>query len=343
MQNKLNAINKQLLQAERVLIFSHIMPDGDALGSSSALCSALRLCGKEAYIVVEEEIADYLKFLDRDGYCIDTDGTETPADFFARVFGGKTPDICVMLDCGEYSRIEKRVEIFKAAPRTVCIDHHLTTGEIADLNWVEPARAATGEMIYFLIRDLEGKVGKPIINAEICEAIYTAIITDTGKFQYSNTTSETHGIVMEMMQVGFEHSKISVRIYQSNTLQSLRVKGAIINKMKIFADGKASLSYITQEMLREIGAKFNDTEGIVDELRAIQGIEIATFVKELPDGRIKVSMRSKNDADVMKIAAAFGGGGHKKAAGFTFTDINMDEACQKLCHAITTALSEGTA
>ncbi|MDD2217294.1 MAG: bifunctional oligoribonuclease/PAP phosphatase NrnA [Eubacteriales bacterium] len=340
MQSKLNAINEKLIKSERVLIFSHIMPDGDALGSSLALCRALRLCGKDAYIVLEEEIVDNLKFLDNDGYCLYTDGTESPEAFFSGIFGKKTPDISIMLDCSEYSRIEKRIDIFKAAPCKICVDHHCSAQYVADINWVEPERAATGEMVYILIRDLEAKIGAQLMDMGVCQAIYAAIVTDTGKFQYSNTTGETHKIVMEMMNKGFDHSNVSVQIFQSKTLGSLRVKGAIIGNMKIFAEGKASISYITQEMLREAGAKLYDTEGAVEELRNIKGIEIATFLKQLPDGRIKGSMRAKSDANVMEIAASFGGGGHIKAAGFTFTDTDMDEACQKLCDAITKALSE---
>ena len=342
MQKIIKQINATMIAAQRVLIFSHTLPDGDALGSSTALCRALRLCGKQAYVITEEEIARNLRFLDADGYCVRTDGNEEPTEFFARLFDGEMPDLGMMLDCGEYSRIEKRAPLFKAISQTICIDHHSTSEGIADLNLIDPKRAAVGEMVYLILRDLEDTIGKVLIDKKVCEALYAAIATDTGNFQYSNTTSETHEIVMEMMRRGFDHSKVCVEIYQSNTPENLRIKSAIVAGMRLFAGGKAVISYATQEMLAQVGARLDDTEGAVDQLRNILGVEVAIFLKELEDGRIKASLRSKNNVNVMQVAAAFGGGGHVKAAGCSFFDTDIETVCAQLMDAVTAVLSEET-
>lgn len=342
MQEIIKKINEAIGAAERILIFSHIMPDGDALGSSTALCRALRLYGKQAYVVTEETLAHNLRFLDAGRYCVRTDDNEPPKEFFARLFAGEPADLGVMLDCGDYSRIEKRAELFKAIPQTICVDHHYSSEGVADLNLIAPEHAAAGELVYLILCNLENTTGRRLIDAEVCEAVYAAIATDTGNFQYSNTTSETHRIVMEMMRRGFDHSKVCVQIYQSNTLPSLLIKNAIIGKMRLFANGKAAISYVTQEMLAQVGAALDETEGAVDELRNIIGVEVAIFLKELEDGRVKASLRSKSDANVMRIAAAFGGGGHIKAAGCSFFDTDIEVACTQMIEAVTTALAEET-
>ncbi len=340
MQKIIRKINERIGNAERILIFSHAMPDGDALGSSTALCRSLRLCGKQAYVVTEEELAHNLRFLDAGGYCVRTDGSEPPKEFFESVFAGESADLGLMVDCGDYSRIEKRADLFKAIPYTICVDHHKSSKGVADLNMIAPEYAATGEPVYLILRDLEDMTGKILIDEEVCEAIYAAIATDTGNFQYSNATSETHRIVMEMMQRGFDHNKVCVQIYQSNTLPSLMVKSAIIGKMRLFAGGKAAVSYVTQDMLAQVGASLDETEDAVDELRNIIGVEVAIFLKELEDGRIKASLRSKNKFNVMRIASAFGGGGHIKAAGCTFFDTDIKAVCTQMIEAVTKALAE---
>lgn len=339
-QEKVNAICEKLINADNILIFPHIMPDGDALGSSSALCRALRRCGKNVYILVEDKLADNLSFLDREGYCLYTDGEEAPQEFFAKVFPGELLDVSVMLDCGDYSRIEKRAAYFKASPYTICVDHHATSGSIADLNWVKADSASTGEMVYTLVRYLEQITGKQLLDKEGCEAIFAAITTDTGNFQYSNTTSDSHRIVMEMMQQGFDHNKVSVLIYQSNRLEYLQLKGAVIDRMRAFAEGKIAVSYVSQQMLADIGANLDETEGIVDELRKIATVEVAVFLKELPDTRIKVSLRAKSRVNVAKIAALYGGGGHMRAAGCTFHEHTIDEVIEKIVDSLTQELSE---
>ena len=278
--NTIKEIAQKLKQAQSVLLFPHVHMDGDALGSSAALAGALRKQGKTCYVLIEDEIAGNLKFLDRD-YC--TDNQDIIDD----------PDLCVYIDCGDESRIPKRYGKFLSGRETMCIDHHRTNSSDTDYAYVDPDAAATGE------------------------ALYTALTTDTGNFQYSNCTKKTHEIAAALYDSGMNHSEVCIQIYENVSVGRIRLDNMIMNTLDIFADGKAAMAYVTQQMLEETGTGMDETEGIVSTLRSIRGVEISVFLKEYGTEEIKVSMRAKTYADVAEIAVEFDGGGHTKAAGFT--------------------------
>lgn len=288
-----------LIKAKKVLIFPHLNMDGDALGSSVALCIALRNAGKEAFVLIEDEVPGNIKFLDK-GYCTMNQHIIEDAD------------VSVCLDCGDESRIEGRIEKFKKAPSSVCMDHHMTTEPFCAYNYIDPKAAATGQIVYDLIKTM----GIPI-SKEIGEALYTAIVTDTGRFQYSNTTSRTHMIAADLYEAGIDGNAISIEIYENMPLRRLKIKNSSINTMAIFADDKAAIAYVTGEMLRASGATMDETDGIVEEIRCIDTVQIAGLLKEYAPDEIKVSLRVKKEGNVAEIASKYGGGGHKKAAGFT--------------------------
>lgn len=297
-------IGQQLLAAESVLLFPHINIDGDALGSCVALCKALRNAGKKAAILVEEEVPEYVGFLD-DGYCTQDHG----------IFG--TPDICMCVDCSETKRFPAREETFFKGKTTICLDHHFTGEPFADFNYIDGDVAATCELAYQLLQTMGLEITK-----EIAEAIYTGISTDTGNFQYSNTTKQTHLIAAELLDAGIDHNKITVKLYQNTRLEKLRITARVLDNMEVFAGGRAAIAYASQAMLEAEGVSMEDTEGAIDLIRNIQGVEIAAFLKEREEKVIKVSMRAKTDGNVAEIAGKFGGGGHIKAAGCTlYTDL----------------------
>ena len=297
--NTIKEIAQKLKQAQSVLLFPHVHMDGDALGSSAALAGALRKQGKTCYVLIEDEIAGNLKFLDRD-YC--TDNQDIIDD----------PDLCVYIDCGDESRIPKRYGKFLSGRETMCIDHHRTNSSDTDYAYVDPDAAATGEIIYDIITAMGDE-----IDAHTGEALYTALTTDTGNFQYSNCTKKTHEIAAALYDSGMNHSEVCIQIYENVSVGRIRLDNMIMNTLDIFADGKAAMAYVTQQMLEETGTGMDETEGIVSTLRSIRGVEISVFLKEYGTEEIKVSMRAKTYADVAEIAVEFDGGGHTKAAGFT--------------------------
>ena len=293
--NHLKDIVEKLNNSQNVLLFPHINMDGDALGSSIALCKGLRMLGKECYILLDDEIPKYLAFLDK-GYCVNK----------ALIF----PDTCVAIDCGDISRIENRKDIFFSAKTTICIDHHLVNEPFAKFNIIDPTSAATGILIFKILKDLEVKIDK-----EIADALFVAILTDTGSFRYSNADENTHLAVAELYQYGLDHVTICNAIYDNVPPTQMVIESNVLNKMEIFASGKACISYATCQMLKDADVTPDQTETVIDKLRSIQGVEIAAFLKEKPDGNYKASFRAKSYANVAKIAVSLGGGGHEKASG----------------------------
>ncbi|MDR2088757.1 MAG: bifunctional oligoribonuclease/PAP phosphatase NrnA [Clostridiales Family XIII bacterium] len=305
--NTLEEIAAGLLRSNTVLLFPHISMDGDAMGSSAALCAALRKAGKTAHVVVEEALPDMVAFLDK-GYC-----TENPG-LSAR------PDACVCVDCGEYRRFPKRKELFCSGALTVCIDHHKTTVPFLDLNRIDGNAAATAEIVYDLIPLLGVE-----IDAEIGTALYAGIVTDTGKFQYSNTSQKTHLIAAKLHAIGVPAAEISIMLYQNERMEKRRLESRILGDAELFAGGRAVISCITRKILEETGGRLDETDGVTEALRDIRGVELACLLKEKADRTIKVSLRSKRDFDVAAFSEENGGGGHARAAGFTAKGRSVEE------------------
>ncbi|HPR24174.1 MAG TPA: bifunctional oligoribonuclease/PAP phosphatase NrnA [Bacillota bacterium] len=300
--NSLKEIGEQLEGADSLVIFPHVLMDGDAMGSAVALCRVLRGMGKEAWILLEDKIPDYLMFLDK-GFC--TYDKEKVA----------APDICLCIDCGDTERFKKRVDVFQKGKSRICVDHHPTSDPFVEYNHINTEASATGEIVYDLILEM----GWPI-EKEAAEAIFTAITTDTGNFQYSNTTKRSHEITADLYDYSGDFSKISVEIYQNEDLSKFRLESKIIDTAEVFAKGKGIIACVTQKMLEEAGARMEETEGMVAKLRSVKGVQIAVLIKENDTGEMKVAMRAKEEGNVAKIAGKYNGGGHIKAAGCTIYD-----------------------
>lgn len=295
--------------SNKILLFPHINIDGDAMGSTVAMCRALRSINKEVYILIEDDISDNLLFLD-DGYI--TKNQEIISD----------PDLTICVDCGEISRFPRRAEKFFNGKVTMCVDHHGTSDGIADFNIIEPDAAATGEIVYRLLKELNVEFDK-----EISNSLFTAITMDTGNFQYANTTAKSHQIVAALYKHGLESNKVSINIYENNSWAKIRTEALVLEGTEFLLNGKIAIAKVTKEILEKTGCKMNETESIVTILRSISGVEIAALVKEDGHRSTRASLRAKNYANVAKAAVALGGGGHVKAAGCTI-DKNIDEATE---------------
>lgn len=321
MKNTLNQIAAELKKANTVLLYPHVIMDGDTLGSSIALCIALRKLGKEAYILIEDDIPGYLTFLEKD-YCT----------YDQQIL--ESPDVSISVDCSDIERFFKRKEKFLTGKRSICIDHHRTNNFFAELNYIDENTAATGEIVFHLIKEMGIAV-----DVEMAEAIYTAITTDTGNFQYTNTTKTTHLIAAELFEIGIDLEKISVEIYQNIRHEKLKIMNEVIGTIEMVCGGKADIAYVTQEMLQKTGALMEETEGIIEILRNISGVEISAFLKENSENEIKVGLRAKTYGDVSVIAQSFGGGGHKKAAGCTI-HASLAEAKKQITAAVVAHLED---
>ena len=310
--NSLGEIAEVLRQGKKVVLYPHENMDGDALGSAVAMTIALRKMGKVAWVYATESIPDNLKFLDK-GYV--TSDAEVAGE----------ADIAMIIDCGELSRIGERSEVFVKAPITIALDHHRTTEAACHYNYVDPESAATGQLTFDLLKEMEAEQ-----DGEMGNALYAAIITDTGRFSYSNTQKITHSIVAELYDWGMDHEEVYQEIYESNRFQRLLVETYAMNTMEMSADGRLAMCYADRKAFEISGAEESETEGVVGKLRAIQGVEVAAFLKERANGTISVSLRTKKYMDAYHIAAVLGGGGHKRAAGATLRDISLEDARQKV-------------
>lgn len=299
MNSKWDDIVRCINEAQRILIFTHANMDGDAMGSSQALCHVLRHMGKECYILLEDEIPKYLDVLHEHD------------DFYVSKAPWKA-DLAAAVDCGDESRIEKRLDAYRDAKLRICVDHHIPKEDFADYSVVEPEAAASGILIYELIKALGAEIDK-----HIAEDLYAAISTDTGSFMYHNTDARTHIVAADLYSYGIDHVKICNAIYATFPLAQLRIEGRSLENLQIFADGKAVISYITQDEIKGFGGTYEYADTCIDRLRTIEGVEVACMIKENEEGEYKVSLRSKNYADVNAVAVLFGGGGHKMASGCT--------------------------
>ena len=319
-------IAQELLEADSVLIFPHILMDGDAMGSAAALCKALRSLDKDAYIVVEDKIPDYLMFMDH-GYTVDIEhiGSVDIGDV----------DVSICVDCGEKTRFPKRAELFYHGDTKICIDHHVSSVGIGDYNYIDPDAAATGEIIFDLLVEMGVE-----IDEEIAAALFAAITTDTGNFQYSNTTARSHEIVISLIDCGLDITGTSVALYENESFSKMRLQSRLIEEAQLFADGEGILTIATQQLLKETGSLMEDTEGVVSTLRSIKGVQVAAFIKEQPDGSVKVSLRSKARGDVAAISQHHGGGGHVRAAGFNLEGVSLEDTAAMVIEEVTQALQE---
>lgn len=313
-----NDIIQSIRAAQKILIFTHMNMDGDAAGSSCALCRSLRLMGKDCFVLLEDKCPDYLQFLD--GGCF---VTEAPW----------MPELSIAVDCGDDSRIEKRKEIFHAAPWTICIDHHMKTGPFAQMEAIDPTEPAAGSLVFDLLQTMDAPIDR-----QVAEGLYVAIATDTGSFRHGNTTPQAHRDAAKLYAYGIDAAALCNAVWGSYPLAQLKLEALAVDRAILFADGKAAISWCTLEDLERLGAMSEHTEMCIDRLRSIAGVEAAAFLKEKEDGSYKVSLRSKSYANMNAVARAFDGGGHLRASGCTLRGMTLEQAVEAIRSALEKAV-----
>jgi len=320
-----NSILKQLcLIIEKVpeaALFSHVSPDGDCLGSMFALGLALENLGKEVRYYNAGPLPDNLKFLP--GF-----------EFISTFIPQQLPATLIFIDCAEAERANNSIsQGFFEGKQVINIDHHVSNNNFGTLNWVDPAAAATGEMIYHLIR----KLGVTI-SEDIAINLYTAIITDTGRFSFSNTTPASFKIAAELVKTGIDLVKINNILFEQKTLAQTKLLHKALSNLELYQNGNIAVIILSQKDFEESGAEENLSEGLVNYARNIERVEAAVLLKELDNNEIKVSFRSNSWLDVNKVASEFGGGGHVRAAGCTI-NLRLAEATKIVLSALEEALN----
>jgi bifunctional oligoribonuclease and PAP phosphatase NrnA len=315
-------IRREILARHRFLLTSHARPDGDSIGSQLAMAFALERLGKSVRIVNADRPPEhYFEFPGVDRIEI---AEAVPPDADA--------DTVIVMECSEIGRTG--VGGFEGR-FIINIDHHPGNRLYGALNWFDESAAACGEMVF----DLIGALGVPL-TVEIATHIYLAILTDTGSFHHSNITPRTFEICRRTVEAGVNPATMARRVFDSNSFGKLKLIGAILDGMELVDGGRLAVLYLDDGMLASCGCTHNDTEGIINLPLTAREIQAVVFFRVGSDGTLRVSMRSKYDVDVRLVAAAYGGGGHKNAAGFTVAG-PMDEVRPIILARLVRAIAEG--
>src|SRR5918995_5476909 len=300
-----SAVADAIRDHERFLVTTHENPDGDALGSLLATRLALEQLGKDVvtYLGGEAPLPAEYGFMPLGDL-----GRRVPADANTRVL--------LAVDCANESRLGPDPEVLVSAPLVVNVDHHHDNTRFGSVNLVVPEASSTGEVLRDVFRDLDVR-----LTPELAEALYIALVTDTGRFQYRNTTSKALRLAAELVDAGADVHRIFEGVYESVQFAKLKLLARALERAQIYDGGRLVVSYLLRTDFTDVGAAEPYSEGVIDYLRAVEGAQMAVLIREpprTPGPMHRVSLRSSVDElDVSPIARLFGGGGHRQAAGFS--------------------------
>lgn len=301
---------QKIEESKNIIISSHINPDGDCIGSGIGLYWALKkkYPNKNIRYIIEDRVPYNYKFLE---------GTQN-IEIFEELKDEPKADVFIIVDSANFKRIGRVAELKKDA-FLVNIDHHISNDLYGDINIVKNTSSAS-EVVYGVITEILNIE----LDSKIGEALYTGIITDSGNFQYENTTENTFKVAGKILNIGIDRNKIINNVYRSRTLGFIKVLGLTLSEMVMLKDEKIAYFTLTKDFMLKNNIQKDETDGIVEKMLEYRDCKVAVFLKEEGNGKIKGSLRSKEEVDVNEIAKLFDGGGHKKAAGFT-TYLNEKE------------------
>lgn len=303
---------------DKFLVSSHVSPDGDNIGSSLSIYNFLKKLGKDVVYVLDDEYPKNLMFLYNENIKMTSKDIKEKEGYTV-----------IALDSGDYARICVDSEILENAKGVICIDHHITNGNYAFLKYIDTEESSTCELVYNILVRYEHNTNNKIIDEDIATYLYTGLITDTGNFQYSNTRNSSFIMASELMKRGARKDLIIEKIFQNNSVNFYKLLGEALNGLEI-VKSQISIISVAKETMDKYEVEYGDIDAITPYTRDIEGIELGIFIKEKELGEIKVSFRSKNYIDCSKLASEFSGGGHKKAAGCTIKNLNIELAKKML-------------
>jgi len=296
---KFEQIGQALREHQQFAVLGHVRPDGDALGSQLALGLSLKKLGKDVRIWNEDGMLEKYSFLPSANLL-----TKPPAE-------PEDVDVAIALDTAIQNRLGTALPAVRSAKIWINIDHHPSNPGYGDIVHIDPKAPATGQIVFELVKNQ-----KLPVDPAIAENLYVAISTDTGSFQYPNTTARTFEIAAELVRAGVDIGRVSQLTYENYPRRRIELLRDLLGTMKFDANDRVASFSLGLEVAKTLGVFPEDNEGLIDHLRAIRGVVVAVFFEELADGKVRVSMRSKNEkVNVCAICEKFGGGGHVLAAG----------------------------
>lgn len=307
-------IVRTLKAAQNVLVATHVHPDGDALGSQIAMGNILRSLGKNVFLYGEDQVSHLYRFLP---------GSGEIESLLPALHGF---DCAIALDCGDSHRLGEVMDALLTVHPFLVVDHHAGHQEFGDLRWIAPDRASTGEMVYDLAEALGAEV-----SFETAYCLYAAIVSDTGSFKYSSTTADTFRIAGELLRKGVKPAEVCGKLFDNFTVKRLNLMRLVLDSLQLYADDRLAIITAPREVFVKTGTTQADAETFINYPRSLDTVKVAAFLKETEKGLVSVSLRSKGtDYDVAQVAAAFGGGGHRNAAGCKLPDTSIGEVQEKL-------------
>jgi len=302
-QKAIELINK----SSNVLITTHTRPDGDACGCIAAMSDVLAALGKNVKPLLLSPIPEWYEYLFAEKFSVLGEDID-----LGQLTEGRLGefDLIVIVDTNSYSQLPKFDQYLKQADKPVLIiDHHVTADGLGDVELVDSGAAATGLIVYDLLKYVGWTITK-----KIAVALFVAVATDTGWFQFGNTDSRVYRSCAELIDAGAKPTVIYHSLYQNFSHSRFKLMLATLNTLELHLDGRFATQHISQRDFQQTGATHKDTENLINECQRISTVEAVALFIELKDGRIRCSLRSTGTVDVSKIAAKFGGGGHKMAA-----------------------------
>ena len=313
----LEQIAEVLRERQRFVVMSHARPDGDALGCTLAMTLCLKQLGKHVVAWNEDGMLEKLRFLP--GSELVVKPPVEPQEF----------DVAIVLDNAVKNRAGRCIEAVAPGALWINIDHHITNDRYGDLAYIDSTAPATGQILYELFHQCELPMTYPM-----ADNLFVAISTDTGSFQYPNTTARTYEIGAELVKAGVKVGDLSQKMYESYPRRRLELLREMLNVLRFTSGDRVASFALTEATAKRLGVQPEDNEGLIDTIRAVQGVVVAAFFEELGDERIRISLRSKSPkADVSKVCGLFGGGGHTLAAGARVRG-SLQEVQEKVLQAI---------
>jgi phosphoesterase RecJ-like protein len=286
------------------LVSGHVRSDGDALGSQLAFNRLLRKMGKRAHVVCDQGTLPDYRFLP--GSAGVGAGPEDLRKGYRAVF---------TFDSGSWARLERISAALRREEITVVnVDHHASNERFGDLNWIDPTFSSSGEMVWELVK---ASGVRPDLDIATC--VYTAIVTDTGRFSFSNTTIETHLNAAELLECGVRPADVHRELFRQKTPDQLRFAAECLRRIRLSPGGRVGWIVISRELVRKTGYNPGDTQEYIDQVKSIKGVRVAVLLRETEvPGKVKVSFRTDPGVDGIELASRWGGGGHPRASGATF-------------------------
>lgn len=303
----LNDIGRIIRDKDKFAIIAHYSPDGDAIGSTLGLFNALIEINKNVDIFIPDNLPQRFNYLPNYNK---VKNIKTYSDNYEAIF---------VLDCGDKDRLGEFIDILDKTSLIINIDHHISNTLYGDINYVDTNASSVGEIIYNLL-----KINGFEISQKTASCLYTSIVSDTGGFKYSNTTSMTFSIAGDLINTGIDFPEINRILFDTRTISQVKLLSYVTSTLEMYNNDKIAVIHMTQKMLKESGASEDDAQEMVNIARDIDTVEVGVFIKEVEINKFRVSLRSKNIVDVRLVAERFNGGGHVRAAGCTIEG-SLDE------------------